>query len=374
MALYMYMDRKIRVGLLYGGRSCEHEVSVTSARCVYQALDPEKYEVSLLGISKSGEWVLADDSVPVLDAKVVEPEGQLSVMLDYHVSGRIVPRSVKQEVSNSLATLDVVFPILHGPFGEDGTVQGLLELAGLAFVGSGVTGSAVGMDKAVAKAVFTAEKIPQSKYLVLRKSRWESSHDAVIEELEANLNYPLFVKPANLGSSVGISKAKETKELVAAIDLAANFDLKIVVEEGFENCHEVEVSVLGNEQPEASVVGEIIPGGDFYDYRDKYIDDLYRLVIPADLPESVSRTIQELAIRAFLAIDCAGLARVDFFVGRDDHKVYISEINTMPGFTPISMYPKLWEAGGLSYAELLDRLIELALQRREQQNQKQTVL
>ena len=370
----MSINRKIRVGLLYGGRSCEHEVSVTSARCIYQALDLDKYEVSLLGISKSGDWVLADASMPVLDEKTVKAEGQTSVMLDYHRSGSIISRSDSRSISDSIGSLDVIFPILHGPFGEDGTVQGLLELAGIAYVGSGVTGSAVGMDKAVAKSVFTAEGIPQAAYRVIRKSRWESHRKQVIEEIESALAYPLFVKPANLGSSVGISKSRDTSELKSAMDLAVRFDLKVIVEEGFENCHEVEVSVLGNEDPEASVVGEIIPGGEFYDYKDKYIDDRSRVEIPANIPEAASRQVQRQAIRAFTAIDAAGLARVDFFVDRDSHQVYINEINTIPGFTPISMYPKLWEASGLGYSDLLDRLIELALERREQQDSKQIVL
>ena len=370
----MHANRKIRVGLLYGGRSCEHEVSVTSARCIYQALDLDKYEVSLIGISKTGEWVLADDSMPVLDSKVVEPAGQSLVMLDYHKTGRLLQSPDVRESSDSITSLDVIFPILHGPYGEDGTVQGLFELANIAYVGSGVTGSAVGMDKAVAKAVFTAEGIPQSEYEVVRKSRWESHRDEVVAQIEDRLSYPLFVKPANLGSSVGISKSKNTAELKSAMDLAARFDLKLIVEQAFENSHEIEVSVLGNDEPEASVVGEIIPGGEFYDYNDKYVDDLSRVEIPANLPEDVSQTVQDYAIRAFAAIDAAGLARVDFFVDRDSHDVYINEINTLPGFTPISMYPKLWEASGLEYSELLDRLIELALERREQQDQKQITL
>ena len=370
----MDTDRKIRVGLLYGGRSCEHEVSVTSARCIYQALDLEKYEVSLLGISKSGEWLLADPSVPVLDAGVVEPEGQTSVMLDYHNPGNVLSRSQDRNVSQSLASLDVIFPILHGPYGEDGTVQGLFELADIAYVGSGVTGSAVGMDKAVTKAVCAAEGIPQAKYQVVLKSRWESHRADVVREVEANLSYPLFIKPANLGSSVGITKAGNSNELKSAMDHAAQFDLKLIIEEGFENCHEVEVSILGNENPEASVVGEIIPGGEFYDYKDKYIDGLSKEEIPAKLPEAVVRRIQEYAKRVFLAIDAAGLARVDFFVDRENHDVYINEINTLPGFTPISMYPKMWAASGLGYSELLDRLIALALERHEQRKQRQITL
>ena len=368
----MDIDRKIRIGLLYGGRSCEHEVSVTSARCVYDALDQNKYEISLLGISKTGEWVLASEDLPVLEGGVVNPTGQTEVSLDYVSSGQIVARHDTGNIPQ-MAQLDVIFPILHGPYGEDGTVQGLMELAGIAYVGSGVTGSAVGMDKAVAKAVFAAENIPQAKYLVFRKHQWESSRQSVVDKIEENLVYPMFLKPANLGSSVGISKARNQAELEQAFDLAAEFDIKIIVEESMENCHEIEVSVLGNDQPKASAVGEIIPGGEFYDYADKYINNLSEAVIPADLPDDVTKGIQDYAVQAFLAIDGAGLARVDFFVDRDNHDIYINEINTIPGFTPISMYPKLWEASGLSYSQLLDELIQLALERRGQLDQRKTV-
>ncbi len=370
----MEADQKIRVGLLYGGRSCEHEVSVTSARCIYAALDPQKYEISLIGISKSGQWVLADESVPVLDSGTVNPAGQTEVSMDYIGAGKIIARADKSALSQSIAELDVIFPILHGPYGEDGTVQGLMELAGIAYVGSGVTGSAVGMDKAVAKAVFAAENIPQSEYLVVRKHQWQTARSAVITEIERALGYPIFVKPANLGSSVGISKVKNTDELCQAMDLAAKFDLKLVIERSMENCYEVEVSVLGNDQPQASTVGEIVPGGEFYDYDDKYINNLSQAIIPADLPASVIEKIQTYAMQAFLAVDAAGLARVDFFVRRDNYSIYINEINTMPGFTPISMYPKLWEASGISYSELLDRLIQLGLERRAQMNEKKIVL
>lgn len=369
----MELDRKIRVGLLYGGRSCEHEVSVTSARCVYDALDPDKYEISLLGISKTGEWVLADENLPVLDGGEVNPAGQTEVSMDYVGSGQIVARDPARNLPQPIPQLDVIFPILHGPYGEDGTVQGMMELAGIAYVGSGVAGSAVGMDKSVAKAVFAAENIPQPRYLVFRKHWWVSHRQSVIAEIEEKLSYPVFAKPANLGSSVGISKAKNQADLEQALDLAAEFDIKIVVEQGMENCREIEVSVLGNDHPQASAVGEIIPGGEFYDYADKYINDLAEAVIPADLPDAVVKQIQAYAIKAFLAIDGAGLARVDFFVSRDSHKIYINEINTMPGFTPISMYPKLWQASGISYSQLLDRLIQLALERREQVDQKKTV-
>ena len=370
----MSSDRKIHVGLLYGGKSCEHEVSVTSARCIYAALDRDKYEISLLGIAKSGEWVLNDRSPNVLEAKTVEITDRTRVRLDYADSGELVACSDNHIEAAAIPALDVVFPVLHGPFGEDGTVQGLMELAGIAYVGSGVTGSAVGMDKAVTKAVCAAEHIPQADYLVYRKSHWLAQQHSVVQQIESELDYPIFVKPANLGSSVGISKAKNVTELKLALDHAVQFDTKIVVEQGMENCHEIEVSVLGNDNPQASVVGEIVPGGEFYDYQDKYINHLSKSVIPAELPPAVVSQIQDYAIRAFLATDAAGLARVDFFVNREDFSIYINEINTMPGFTPISMYPKLWEASGIGYSELLDRLIELALERRELMDQRKLVL
>ena len=374
VVIAMNKAKKIHVGILYGGRSCEHEVSVTSARCVYEELDQDRYEVTLIGITKSGQWILADKTAPVLENKIVEVHGQVEVNLDYQNAGKLNLPVQAEQLCVESQSLDVIFPILHGPFGEDGTIQGLLEMAGLAYVGSGVTGSAASMDKVVAKSVFKAEGIPQSCYRSFRKSQWEVESDDVIDRIENELQYPLFVKPANLGSSVGISKVRTRDELIEGINLAFNFDVKIAVENALENCYEVEVSVLGNDRPEASVVGEIIPGGEFYDYNDKYIDNLSKTVIPADLPDEVTEKIQEYAKRAFLALDAAGLARVDFFVHRVDHSIYINEINTMPGFTPISMYPKLWEASGIGYSELLDQLILLALERRDRHSKKQLVL
>ncbi len=368
----MDSSRKIHVGLLFGGKSCEHEVSLTSARCIYAALDRNKYDISLLGISKAGKWVSVDQDS--LESRVIDPDGRIELRLDHTSPGVQMIGCDSTSGSPLPPAIDVIFPVLHGPYGEDGTVQGLMELAGIAYVGSGVTGSAVGMDKAVAKAVCAAENIPQAKYLVYRKSQWEANRIEIMQTIEGELVYPIFVKPANLGSSVGISKARNRVELEQALNFAAEFDLKLIVEQGMENCHEVEVAVLGNDQPQASVVGEIVPGGEFYDYQDKYVDNLSHAIIPADLPEDVVSDIQQLAIRAFMAIDAVGLARVDFFVGRDDHQIYINEINTMPGFTPISMYPKLWEASDIGYSELLDRLIQLAVERRAQMDQKKLVL
>ncbi len=363
----MVANRKIRLGIVFGGQSCEHEVSVTSARCIYQALDPQKYDIQLIGISKEGDWVFAGSDQKQLEAKSVESKKLPALPFDYFNTGKL-PQARQFENSDSFQPVDVVFPVLHGPFGEDGTIQGFLELAGIPYVGSGVTGSAVGMDKAIAKKIYDAEGIPQARYSIVQSDEWKADSDLILKNLELYLCYPMFIKPANMGSSVGVSKANTKSELILAINLALNYDLKLVVEEAFENCHEVEVSVLGNESPEASVVGEIIPGAEFYDYSDKYINDSSRVEIPAAIPENASEAVRKYAVQVFKAIDAAGLARVDFFVSKEDYKVYINEINTIPGFTPISMYPKLWEASGVSYAQLIDRLIEFALERSEKRS------
>ncbi len=361
---------KIRVGVLFGGRSCEHEVSVTSARSVLEAVDKDKYEVTMIGISKEGRWLVAGDALKVLQAGVVEGEDLLPVMLDYPGSRALVtqdPGGVSQAV-------DVIFPLLHGPFGEDGTVQGLLELAGVAYVGSGVLGSAVGMDKEMMKRAFRAEGLPQLDYEVVRRSRWQKQPEAVQREIEARFPYPFFIKPVNMGSSVGITKAHDGEELRRGMDEAALYDHKIIVEAEARDCREVECSVLGNEEPRASVVGEIIPGNEFYDYNAKYVDDNSALLIPAPLAAETTVRVQELALEAFRTVEAAGLARADFFVRREDEQVYINEINTIPGFTPISMYPKLWEASGIGYGELIDRLIQLALERHEDRQSTRTAL
>ncbi len=361
------LDSKLRLGLLFGGRSCEHEVSLMSARNIYQALDPDRFEVRLIGISKDGQWLL-DYDVKSIQASSVESDGLLPVALDYAGDKSLTARKQPIRGAEQLGPLDVIFPVLHGPFGEDGTVQGLLELADIAYVGSGVAGSAVGMDKGIANMVFEAEGIPQAKFKQFRVAQWEADPEAVYESLSADLSYPMFVKPANLGSSVGISKVSDPRSLAAAFAQAAQFDIKIVVEESLENCHEVEVSILGNEAPQASTVGEIVPGGEFYDYSDKYLDGTAQLLIPARISDAQAKQVQDYAIRAFKAVDAAGLARVDFFASKDSSDVYINEINTMPGFTNISMYPKLWEASGIGYADLIEMLIELALERRRRKN------
>jgi len=345
--------------LLFGGRSAEHEVSVVSARSVYAAIDRERYDVMLAGIDQQGRWYFGGkNSESLLSTTTVVP--------DKHVPARLstAGTSLVSEDGDDLPDSDfeVVFPLLHGPYGEDGTVQGLLELAGLAYVGAGVAASAVGMDKALARAIFAASGLPQTQYSVIVRSDWRRAQVPVLERLEGEHDYPLFVKPANLGSSVGISKVYDRQELQAGLELASQYDTKLIVERSVENARELECAVLGNEYPKASGIGEIIPGAEFYDYTTKYIDDQSELVIPALLEKSVSEAIQELAVRTFKAIDCSGLARVDFFM-RPDGSVLVNEINTMPGFTPISMYPKLWAAAGVAYGDLIDRLIQFGLER-----------
>ncbi len=368
------MQQRIRLGILFGGRSCEHEVSVTSARSVLAAVDPDKYDVTMIGISKTGRWLLARDAAPVLAAGVVDADGLDPVLLDYPGTKALVGMEPVAGAEGIMRRLDVVFPLLHGPYGEDGTIQGLLELAGIAYVGSGVVGSAVGMDKEMAKRAFRAEGLPQVDYAVVRRSRWRAEADAVLRELQARFAYPVFVKPVNLGSSVGVSKAHDAAELRDAVDAAAEFDFKVIVEEGVEDCQEVECSILGNEEPQASVVGEIVPCNEFYDYDAKYVDERSELIIPARLPSQTSEAVRRLSVKAFRAVEAAGLARVDFFVRRGDGAVFLNEVNTIPGFTPISMYPKLWQASGIGYSELIDRLIELALERHAEKQGTRTSL
>jgi len=356
--------RKIRVGLLFGGRSGEHEVSLTSATSVLEALDRDKYDVILIGITREGQWRLARRS----------DEPLRSVLAEGHpVVPSADPTDPRLILLDSPGTLgqgegprvDVIFPVLHGTFGEDGTIQGLFELANIPYVGAGVLGSATGMDKEVMKRLFREAGVPVVNWILVLRSRWEKDRASLRRLIERDLRYPLFVKPANLGSSVGISKVHGPSELDAAIDLAAQYDRKILVENGV-NAREIECSVLGNERPEASVPGEVVPVNEFYDYEAKYIKKGSKLIIPADLTAHQTKRAQELAIRAFRAIDCAGMARVDFLLDRKTGRFYVNEINTIPGFTPISMYPKLWEASGLPYPRLLDRLIELALERHQE--------
>ncbi len=350
---------RTRVLLLFGGRSAEHEVSVISARSVYAAIDRDQYDVVLAGIDQQGRWYFGGkNGESLLTKTTVAPDKQVPARLS--TTGTYLVSENGDDLPDS--EFEVVFPLLHGPYGEDGTVQGLLELAGLAYVGAGVSASAVGMDKALARAVFAASGLPQTQYSVIMRSEWHRAQVPVLEGLEGEHDYPLFVKPANLGSSVGISKVHDRQGLQAGLDLASQFDTKLIIERSVENARELECAVLGNEYPKVSGVGEIIPGAEFYDYTTKYIDDRSKLVIPAALEKSESEVIQELAIQTFKAIDCSGLARVDCFMCQDG-SVLVNEINTMPGFTPISMYPKLWAAAGIDYGNLIDRLIQLGLER-----------
>ncbi len=348
--------KRLRVGVLFGGRSGEHEVSLASATSVIRSLDPEKYEAVPIGISKDGRW-LAGSAANKLLPEVLRG-GQRVVLPADPTAAALVP--LGESAGSAGMRVDVVFPVLHGTFGEDGTVQGLLDLAGLPYVGAGVLGSAVGMDKDVQKRLFLQARLPVVEFLSVRRADWESSREKTVKAIEKRFKYPVFIKPATLGSSVGMTKVRSRRELPAALDVAAEFAQKILVERAVTG-REIEVSVLGNDRPAASVPGEIVPHREFYDYTAKYLEEGTRLVIPAKLRKDQVRTFQELAVRGFQAIDCSGMARVDFFLERRTGKIYLNEINTIPGFTSISMYPKLWEASGIPYRELIDRLIQLAL-------------
>ncbi len=356
------MTEKKRIGVIFGGQSGEHEVSLKSARAVMNALDPEKYTVVPIGITREGQWMTGGDPLLALeqrvDPKLLGREPQAGVVAET----ALVASSGHLPETANLATFDVLLPVLHGPFGEDGTIQGVFELAGLPYVGCGVLAAAVGMDKGLMKAAFAAAGLPQVPWQLVNRKAWEGDPEAVYQRLEAALAYPMFVKPANLGSSVGISKVQSRAELAAGIAEAAGYDRRIVVEQGID-AREVEVAVLGNDEPQASVPGEVLPANDFYDYADKYLEGRTQFQIPAAIDAATSATLREMAVVAFKAIDGAGLGRVDFFVERETAAIYINEINTFPGFTAMSQYPKLWEATGVSYRELLDRLIDLAIER-----------
>jgi len=373
--------KKLRVGVIYGGRSGEHEVSLASAAAVFKHLDSDRYEPIAIRIDRDGRWTLPPrppsivSAADVIHAKSAErvdsaPEAHLVA----HPGGDTLFKIDRRD--NQLAVaglgLDVVFPVLHGPYGEDGTVQGLFELANIPYVGAGVLASAVGMDKAVMKLVFAARGLPICDYEVVLKRDWLKDERAILNTVVSRLGLPVFVKPANLGSSVGISKAKHVAELRTAIKLAAEFDRKIVVEAAVPEAREIEVAVLGNDEPEASVPGEIIPSREFYDYESKYIDENSRSVIPAQLTEVQTTDIRRLAIEGYKAIDCSGLARVDFLVAGDSGVIYLNELNTLPGFTTISMYAKMWAASGLDYPHLIDRLIALAIERHGEKQQLRT--
>jgi D-alanine-D-alanine ligase len=343
---------KLRVGVIYGGQSGEHEVSVASAASIFKHLDRARYDPVAIRIEKDGRWVLGGPEPTATSAAAVTSRATAPAARDIDPSAAV-----------SQSTLDVVFPVLHGPYGEDGTVQGLLELRGVPYVGAGVLGSAVGMDKAVMKTLFAAKGLPIVPHLTILRHECHASPRLLADRAAAALGFPMFVKPANLGSSVGISKVKSAADFVGAMELALEFDRKVVVERSVSRAREIECAVLGNDRPEASVLGEIVPSREFYDYEAKYLDEDSKLLIPAPLDEQQATELRRLAIEAFQAVEGAGMSRVDFLVAGDTGETFVNEVNTIPGFTTISMYPKLWEASGVPYATLLDRLITLAIER-----------
>jgi D-alanine-D-alanine ligase len=392
--------KKLRVGVLFGGRSGEHEVSLLSAASVLNAIDKSKYEVVPIGITKEGRWVTAAHAERLLRGKQVDPpeprhlragdpEATSTAAVLARGEGVVVPPMPGENHSSLIpfetdardlraainpVDVDIIFPVLHGTFGEDGTIQGLLELADIAYVGAGVLGSAAGMDKDVMKRLFRDARLPIVKHVTILRSSWREQPKKVGKQIEEKLKYPVFVKPANLGSSVGISKVHDSTELPAAMDEAARFDRKLVIEEGVggkAKAREIECSVLGNDKPIASIAGEVVPIKEFYDYNAKYLEEGSELIIPAKLGKAKLKELQQLAVSAFQAVECAGLARVDFLMDPRSQKIYVNEINTLPGFTSISMYPKLWAASGIPYADLIDRLIQLGLERHAEKKENQ---
>jgi D-alanine-D-alanine ligase len=382
--------RRLRVGVVFGGRNSEHEVSLKSARAVMAALDKTKYEIVPIGIDKHGRWLAGGDPLYALeqaaDPKLLNRPPQHGVVRSpspVHVSPGRLPDAAtaldrghesqhaeaalaryedEEDASAAMSRIDVIVPVLHGMYGEDGALQGLMEIADVPYVGCGVLAAAVGMDKGVMKAAFRAAGLPVLPYVLVRRRDWEREREAILDQLESSLRYPLFTKPANAGSSVGVSKCRDRDDLARGLDLAAQHDRRLIIEQGI-NARELEVAVLGNDDVQASVVGEVVPANEWYDYADKYLDGRTGYLIPAPIDDTTAAQVRAMAIAAFKAIDGAGLARVDFLMDRDSGEVFLNEVNTFPGFTEGSMYPKLWEATGLSYARLLDRLIELALER-----------
>ena len=352
---------KLRVGVIFGGRSGEHEVSVASAASIFKHLDRTRYEPVPIRIEKDGRWVITGRIPTAISAAEVLKQAPEQAL-----------QAIEPTAAVSRTGVDVIFPVLHGPYGEDGTVQGLLELANIPYVGCGVLGSAVGMDKAVMKTLFTARGLPVGPYLVVLRHEWARDRSAIAARVRTELRYPVFVKPANLGSSVGISKAKSDAEFDAAMTLALQFDRKIVIEAAVPDAREIECAVLGTDEPQASVPGEIVPTREFYDYEAKYIDEGPAPLIPAPLTPGEDAEIRRMSIEAFRAVDGAGMARVDFLMTRGSSEIFVNEVNTIPGFTTISMYPKMWEATGVSYPALLDRLVQLALERHSEKQQLRT--
>ncbi len=363
------MTTKLRVGVIMGGRSGEHEVSIISGQSLIKALDKNKYEIIPIGITKSGKWITdnvintlkagSDNDNKELTEKILTPQPHTHQLMALN----------EQKMTN--LGLDVVFPVLHGTYGEDGSIQGLFELANLPYVGAGVLGSAVGMDKVIMKKIFAWFDLPQVSYADILKTDWLEDQDKKIKLIEEVLAYPVFIKPANLGSSVGINKAKNKNELIKAIDIAFDYDRKVIIEEGLEDIREIECAVLGNDQPKASLPGEVKPSDEFYSYQDKYIDGKTQFEIPAKLDNKLVNEIQEMSVKAFQALDLSGMARVDFFLTKDNELI-LNEVNTIPGFTKISMYPKLWGVSGLKYEKLLDKLINFALEKHKQKNELKT--
>ncbi len=368
-------SNKLNVGVIFGGRSAEHEVSLVSATSVINALNKKKYNVIPIGITKEGKWLSSPDAVQLLKAggksnvlheKTLLPDPTIKGLVELNQQSQTKADAPPVQAISNQQSINVIIPVLHGSYGEDGTIQGLFELAGIPYVGAGVLGSSAGMDKVIAKQLFQQNGIPVSPYIYFLQSEYVSQSKKKTLEVEKVLGYPCFVKPANSGSSVGISKAHNRKELIESIYLASQYDRKILIEKGIENAREIEVAVLGNDEPIASIPGEIISSNEFYDYDAKYVDGKSREEIPAKLPKSVMRKIQLYAIRGFMAIDCSGMGRVDFLVTKKTNEIYLNEINTIPGFTSISMYPKLWQKSGISYSKLLDKLIALAIARHNQ--------
>ncbi len=357
------MPEKLTVGVLFGGRSGEHAVSLRSAASVMEAMDKNRYEIVPIGITEQGSWLAGGDPLAALQNNVISGDCYPAVLSADPQNPRLLlldPGS-PDRIRDALR-LDVVFPVLHGPYGEDGTVQGLLELAGLPYAGSGVLGSAAGMDKVVMKVLFKHAGLPVGDFIYFSATQWAEAQKSLLEQVQEELGYPCFVKPANLGSSVGVSKAQHPDSLVQGVEDALRYDSKVVVE-AFIKGREIECSVLGDEAPLASVPGEIIPCNEFYDYWAKYIDDRSELIIPAPMDPEMDEKVKEYAVRSFQAVNCSGLARIDFFLNDESGELYVNEVNTMPGFTSISMYPKLFEASGVPYPELIDRIIQIALQR-----------
>ncbi len=379
------MHQRLTVGIIFGGRSSEHEVSIVSAASVIKALNPDKYRIVPIGIAKSGRWYVGEQALTWLKQGQEEPESAVALPADPTMQ-KLVPLGSRS--NEWFEKLDVLFPLIHGPLGEDGTLQGLLELTDLPYVGAGVLGSALSMDKIMQKQVCNQLGLPAVDFLWIRDIDWRSNSDSddqpllldqlanmnqeqMLQVCQDRLGYPLFVKPANLGSSIGISKARNRQELRASLEEAFLYDKKVIIEQAVQNVRELEVSILGNDKPRASVIGEIVPSNEFYDYNAKYIDGTSTLIIPAELEDGLVQSIQLAAIKAFLAVGAEGMARVDFLLDNRLSRFFLSEVNTIPGFTSISMYPKLWQASGLSFSQLLDELIRLALERQTQKDRLQ---